>query len=172
MLFVPHLGGRACPGDSTMRGAWLGLTWTHGPAELYRALLESTALEERLALDAIERLSPGVIWREVRLYGGAGANQLLNNLKADALGVPVRRIQRDTVPLGAALLGAQGAGIVSDLEAEVARLGAGLQSDVTLPDMTHHAVYRALADRYERTLKALSPIFNDLAQPVEGAWNQ
>jgi xylulokinase len=163
VVFVPHLGGRACPSDSTMRGAWLGLTWTHDRGHLYRALLESIAYEERLALDAIERLSPGIDWREVILYGGAGANALLNQIKADALGVPVRRMRTDTVPLGAALLGAQGVGLVDDLEAEAARLQAGAESERFDPDPGRHAQYRSHVRRYEHALRGLSPVFRDLA---------
>lgn len=162
VLFVPHLGGRACPSDSTMRGAWLGLTWTHERAHLYRALLESMAYEERIALGAIERLNPGIEWREVMLYGGAGANSLLNQLKADALGLPVRRMKVDTVPLGAALLGAQGVGLMDDLEAEAGRLRANAQSELFEPDPTRHAAYEDRTRRYEQALDGMSRVFRGL----------
>lgn len=163
LLFVPHLGGRACPSDSTMRGAWLGFSWTHDRGHLYRAILEATASEERLALEAIERLSPGIAWREVLLYGGAGANPLLNQIKADALGVPVRRLAMDTVSLGAALLGAHGVGLVTDLEAEAGRLSAKTESELFEPDPDRHAMYEAHVRRYEHALRGLSPVFRDLA---------
>lgn len=163
VLFVPHLGGRACPSDSTMRGAWLGFTWTHERAHLYRALLESMAFEERLGLGAIERTNPGIEWREVVLYGGAGVNGLLNQIKADALGLPVRRMMVDTVPLGAALLGAQGVGLVDDLETEAGRLRANAESELFEPDPTRHAIYLGQTRRYERALDGMSPVFRGLA---------
>ncbi len=162
-LFVPHLGGRACPSDSTMRGAWLGVTWTHDRAHLYRSLLEAVAYEERLALETIERLYPGVEWREVLLYGGAGANPLLNQIKADVLGVPLRRMVVDTVPLGAALLGGQGVGLFADLEAETGRLRASAVSELFEPDLGRHEAYLPQVHRYERALRGLSPVFRDLA---------
>ncbi|MCB0040648.1 MAG: xylulose kinase [Caldilinea sp.] len=43
LIFLPHLGGRASPVDPDQRGAWLGITWTHGPAHFYRAVLEANA---------------------------------------------------------------------------------------------------------------------------------
>ena len=44
-MFLPHLGGRACPSEPEMRGAWVGLEWGHSRAHLFRAVLEAVALE-------------------------------------------------------------------------------------------------------------------------------
>lgn len=161
--FVPHLGGRACPSDSTMRGAWLNFSWTSTRADFYRALLESVAFEQRLGLDAIERLFPEVAWQEVLLYGGAGANPLFNQIKADVLGLPLRRMAIDTVPLGAALLGAHGVGMADDLEAEARRLLGNLESQVFTPDPARTATYREHVTGYERMLAGMSPVFRGLA---------
>ena len=42
---MPHLGGGVCPAQPDLRGAWVGLGWNHTAAHLYRAVLESIALE-------------------------------------------------------------------------------------------------------------------------------
>ncbi|MBE0698437.1 MAG: xylulose kinase, partial [Anaerolineaceae bacterium] len=43
LLFSPHLGGRICPADPAMRGAWVGFSWGHTQAHFFRAILESIA---------------------------------------------------------------------------------------------------------------------------------
>ena len=50
-FFVPHLGGRVSPGQPLLRGAWVGLTWSHGMGHLYRAVLEGVALEYGIYLE-------------------------------------------------------------------------------------------------------------------------
>ena len=55
-LFIPHLGGRVCPGRPELRGAWAGLDWSHGPLHLYRAVLEGVALEYGLYLAVLREL--------------------------------------------------------------------------------------------------------------------
>ena len=58
-MFLPHLGGRACPSEPEMRGAWVGLQWGHSQAHLYRAVLEAVALEyaiyQRIVLNLFAR---------------------------------------------------------------------------------------------------------------------
>ena len=70
LVFVPHLGGRVCPNQPEIRGAWVGLTWSHGPGHLYRAILESVAFEYAIYLGIARELLPGVEFSEVRVVGG------------------------------------------------------------------------------------------------------
>ena len=44
-LFVPHFAGRVTPAMPRIRGAWVGLDWTHSLGHLYRAVLEGVVLE-------------------------------------------------------------------------------------------------------------------------------
>ncbi len=57
-LFIPHLGGRVCPSQPHLRGAWIGLTWEHSPGHLYRAVLEGVALEYGLYQRAVSACYP------------------------------------------------------------------------------------------------------------------
>ena len=70
MLFIPHLLGRACPPDPAVRGAWLGFTWTHGPGQFYRSLLEAIAYDYAQALSALRRELPAQQYDVVRVIGG------------------------------------------------------------------------------------------------------
>ena len=86
------------------RGTIVGITRGTGLAELARATLESIAFQvadvlEAMAADAGSRLEV------LRVDGGAAANDLLLQLQADLLGVPVERpVVAETTALGAAYL--------------------------------------------------------------------
>jgi xylulokinase len=114
-MFLPHLGGRACPSDPAMRGAWVGLQWGHTQAHLYRAVLEAVALEyaiyQRIVLELFGRQG----LRELRMTGGGEKSVLWNQIKADVLQMPVRRLARsEGAPMGAALAAGAAAGLWSD----------------------------------------------------------
>ncbi len=116
-LFVPHLGGRVNPSQPALRGAWLGLSWSHGRAHLYRAVLEGVALEYGVYLAILQELYPGFRSTEVRVTGGGGRSALWNRVKADVLSLPVAPVARtEGAPLGAALLAGYGAGLFASLD--------------------------------------------------------
>jgi xylulokinase len=116
-LFVPHLGGRVNPSQPALRGAWLGLAWSHGRGHLYRAVLEGVALEYGVYLEILQALYPGFRSSEVRVTGGGGKSRLWNRIKADVLGLPAAPVARtEGAPLGVALLAGFGAGLFPSLD--------------------------------------------------------
>ena len=105
VYLVPAFTGLGAPyWDPNARGTIVGITRGTGLAELARATLESIAFQvadiiESMAADAGERL------QVLRVDGGAAANDLLLQLQADLLGVPVERpVVAETTALGAAYL--------------------------------------------------------------------
>ncbi len=154
-IFVPHLGGRVSPSWPALRGAWVGLTWSHGLAHLYRGLLEGVALEYGIYLRALEKLYGSGTVKEVRVTGGGEKSAAWNRIKADILGVPVVQIVGGGgAPLGAALLAAYGVGVVKDLQAGAAQwvqTGA-----VTEPDPSRVGMARERIGRYETLLQSLN----------------
>ena len=89
VVFVPALTGLGAPHwDPHARGTILGITRGTTRAHLVRATLEAIAFEVRDVLDddARRRSVPSL-----RVDGGAAANDLLCQLQADQLGVPVER---------------------------------------------------------------------------------
>jgi glycerol kinase len=119
---VPAFTGLGAPyWDAGARGAVLGLTRGAGRAQLVRATLESLAYQSRDVIDVMNAES-GVPLRELRVDGGACANDFLMQFQADILGVPVDRPALvETTAAGAAFLAGLGSGFWKDAAALVAR---------------------------------------------------
>ncbi len=113
VYFVPALTGLGAPHwDPTARGLIVGLTRGSEAAHLARATLEAIAYQTRDAVAVME--GAGVHLRELRVDGGATGNDLLLQMQADTLGVPVLRpAVTETTAMGAAALAAVGAGLWS-----------------------------------------------------------
>ncbi len=121
VVLVPAFAGLGAPyWDPSARGAILGLTRGSTRAHLARAALEAIALQVTELLHAMA--ADGVAVRELRVDGGAARNNLLMQLQADLLGVPVVRPQQvETTALGAACLAGLAVGFWSGT-AELAAL--------------------------------------------------
>ena len=105
VYFVPAFAGLGAPHwDAYARGSIFGLTRGATAAHLARAALESIAFQSADVLDAMQK-DAGITLSELRVDGGATANNLLMQFQADILGVPVVRPQvLETTALGAAYL--------------------------------------------------------------------
>jgi glycerol kinase len=105
VFVVPAFTGLGAPyWDANARGAILGLTRGSSRAHIARAALESIAYQSADVLDAMQKDS-GRTLTELRVDGGATANDLLMQFQADLLGVPVVRPKiLETTALGAAYL--------------------------------------------------------------------
>ncbi|TLN24520.1 xylulose kinase, partial [bacterium] len=82
LFFSPHLGGRICPSDSQMRGAWLGFSWGHTQAHFFRAILEGVAFEYAYYLEILKQLIPDLTLIETRVTGGGANSAVWNQIKA------------------------------------------------------------------------------------------
>jgi glycerol kinase len=97
--------------DADARGIIHGISRGTTAAHIARATLEAIAMQSRDVLHAMQDDS-GIELAELRVDGGASANDLLMQIQADVLGVPVVRPKNvETTVLGAAYL----AGIAVDV---------------------------------------------------------
>jgi glycerol kinase len=105
VYLVPAFAGLGAPHwDPYARGAMFGLTRGSTSAHIARAALEGIAFQSAEILEAMER-DAGITLSELRVDGGAAANNLLMQFQADILGVPVVRPKvLETTALGAAYL--------------------------------------------------------------------
>lgn len=118
VVFVPALVGLGAPHwDQHARGTIFGITRGTTRAHLARATLEGIAFQTCDVLDAMTADS-GVTLTELRVDGGAATNDLLMQIQADALGVPVVRPRFvETTAFGAAYLAGLATGVWSGLDA-------------------------------------------------------
>ena len=105
VYLVPAFAGLGAPHwDAYARGAIFGLTRGATDAHLARAALESIAYQSAELVRAMEA-DASLTLSELRVDGGATANNLLMQFQADILGVPVVRPKvAETTALGAAYL--------------------------------------------------------------------
>ena len=111
VVFVPALTGLGAPHwDPHARGTIIGITRGTTRAHIVRATLEAIAFEVRDVLDTMSGAGAGL--SSLRVDGGASANNLLCQIQADQVGVPVERPKTvETTALGAAFLAGLGAGV-------------------------------------------------------------
>ena len=121
VYIVPAFAGLGAPHwDQYARGTIVGLTRGSTKAHLSRAALEAIVLQVRDVLTAMEA-DAGIKLKELRVDGGASANDLLMQLQADLLSVPVVRPKvAETTALGAAYLAGLAVGFWKN-QADIAR---------------------------------------------------
>lgn len=105
VFLVPAFAGLGAPHwDAYARGTILGLTRGTNKAHIARAALEGIAFQVADVLDAMQHDS-GIQIDQLRVDGGASANNLLMQFQADILQAPVVRPKIiETTALGAAFL--------------------------------------------------------------------
>ncbi|EJC61535.1 glycerol kinase [Alcaligenes faecalis subsp. faecalis NCIB 8687] len=113
---VPAFTGLGAPyWDAQARGTITGLTRASTMAHIARAALDSIAYQSAAVLQAMNRdvqANGGPALHELRVDGGACANNLLMQFQADLLGLPVvRPVTIETTALGAAYLAGLGSGL-------------------------------------------------------------
>lgn len=146
---APYFLGEKTPiHDPALRGAFLGLSLSHGLPHLWRALLEAYAYALRHHVDVLADMGhPG----ERYLASDGGSNsRVWMSIVADVLQVPVRRLSGHPGScLGVAWVAAIGAGLTTDWSGVSAFVS---ERDTIQPNPAHrdvydrgYAAYRALA---------------------------
>ena len=153
IYFVPAFSGLFSPyWRADARGAIVGLSRFHTKAHLARATLEAICFQTRAVLDAMTQDS-NVELQVLRVDGGATANNLLMQLQADILGVPVvRPVIVETTALGAAYAAGLAVGFWPDLEALRANWKVDRQWEARWNDDQRDAAYRGWQKAVERSL--------------------
>jgi glycerol kinase len=158
--FVPAFSGLFAPyWRSDARGALVGLTRFVNKGHIARAALEAIAFQTREVIDAVNADS-GVPLTELKVDGGATANNLLLQFQADILGVPVvRPVVAETTALGAAYAAGLAVGFWSGL----GELRANWQEDARWePDMEEAERDRLLRNWKKAVTKTLDWVDEDV----------
>lgn len=117
VYLVPAFTGLGAPHwDPHARALLIGMTRGTDRRHLARAAIEAMAYQVADVV-RVMRSESGITLTELRVDGGAAANDLLCRFQADVLGIPVVRPRNvETTVLGAAFLAGLGAGVWSSLE--------------------------------------------------------
>ena len=157
-------GSRTPVRDPAARGTIWGLTTSHGPGHLLRAVYEGTAFGNRRILDTLA--AGGVPTQRIVACGGGVRSKLWLQILADVAGVPLELTTvEDAVALGSAVCAAVAAGAFSDLR-EAARTMVKRAARVE-PDVALRSAYDEAYGLYVDTYDALAPLFARRARTGE-----
>jgi glycerol kinase len=140
VYLVPAFAGLGAPHwDAYARGIVVGITRGTTKAHFARAALEGIAFQVADVLTAMQQ-DAGLRVAELRVDGGAAANNLLMQFQADILQAPVVRPHViETTALGAAFL----AGLAVGFWNSMAEIEAVWQAErVFLPEMSEAEAHR------------------------------
>ncbi|MCF7927479.1 MAG: hypothetical protein K9L68_00175 [Spirochaetales bacterium] len=153
LLVLEHWQGNRTPWiDPNSRGVIRGLTLKHGPAHIFRAIMEGVVYGTNVILKRME--DEGFHIDEIITCGGATQSDLWMKIHADVTGKPITiPEEQQAVSLGSAICASVAAGIYPDLykaaEAMV-RINKTIQ-----PDRDKTAYYQEFVRQYEATYNAL-----------------
>ena len=162
LLFLPYLNGERTPyWNPALRGALIGLNRKHSATDMAYAVMEGVSFHNRLILERAEA-AMGLRVHEIRFGGGAAANPVWRQIKADICARPVRvTTSQEAGLLGTAAVIWTGLGRFSSLEAAQDAL-VQTASFVT-PDPERVLFYDQLYQHFRAAEHALAPVSMSLA---------
>ncbi len=130
--------------DPDETGTIIGLREVHSRAHLFRSLLEGIAFDLKRGQRILEGAT-GARVREVQVGGGGSRSDLMVQILADVLDLPVHRPPSEELAArGAAMVAAVGGGLHPDMD-EAARVMVP-EAPVVRPDPQRAATYRRIYD--------------------------
>jgi xylulokinase len=162
LIFLPYLQGERVPyWDAGLRGAFIGLNRRHGATDLAWAVLEGVAFQNRVVLERAEAALGGQV-EEIRLGGGAAANPVWRQVKADICGRPiVVGSSQEPGLLGAAILAWTALGVFPSLA--TAQNALATVAARHAPDAARSARYDDLYRLFRQSEAAMTPLAHGLA---------
>ena len=169
LLFLPHLAGAGTPHmDPFSRGMLAGLSLSTTRGELYKAFLEGICFEIRLNAELLADLGSNI--QKLICAGGLSRSDILMQIKADIMGIPVTRLaQKESGTMGLAMLCLTAEGVYADY-AQAAR--TMVKTDRTFePDPSKVQVYAEKYRAYSRMYWAAKEMMKGerhVADHIEG----
>ena len=161
LIAQDHFQGNRTPyTDANSRGAFVGLTLSHEPHHIFRAIIEGICFGTRTILDGFK--DGGYTSTEMTVGGGATASRLWMQIHADTAGIPVRIPESTDAPsMGSAILAAHGAGHFASIDEGIdAMVKPGVLIE---PDLTATAAYENVYQQY----RALYPNLKQIREQAD-----
>jgi len=162
LIFLPHLLGERAPiWNPDCRGVFFGLNRAHDRRHLVRAVFEGVGFSVRHIAEVLYEFHVPI--QSISVSGGLSRLDTINQIKADILGVPVRKLENfETTSIGAALIALVGVGIFengSDGFDQFCRL-----KRIYEPDMSKHAIYEEYFQLYLQVYESLCDAYASRAK--------
>lgn len=160
LLMLPYFSGERSPfNDPQARGVVVGLTLRHSRGDVYRSVLEATALGVRHNLEEMRR--SGAVVSRVHAVGGGTASRLWPQIVSDVTGLTQEIPARTTgASYGDAFLAGLSVGLVSE-RASLLRDWVQIVDRVE-PDEGRTARYDDLYRLYRRLYRTTRSVIHDL----------
>jgi xylulokinase len=158
LLFLPYLNAERLARKSNSRGQFFGLTSSHGPAHLHRAVMEGVGFASKRNIELMERR--GHRFDRMVAAGGGAKSRLWLQIKASMYNCPILvPSEPECGVVGCGMLAGCASGLFSNLEAIISEQ-VRYESEV-LPNP-------AWTERYQK----MQLLFNDLYQSSEQFWDR
>jgi len=163
LIFLPQLiGGIAPEWDLHRRGAIIGISTSHGPFHIYRAILEGVAYALRYILDIA--LEAGGEIESITAVDGGARSRLWRRILADVMNLPVKYYASGgDATMGDAALAAKGLGCIDGFHAVKGWLG---EAAVDEPDPQIHGEYLSYYRLYRDIYGHLGGDFRNLSEII------
>ena len=158
ITFIPHFAGRVFPSNPNLKGSFTGLDLKHGPAHLFRAIMEGISCEYAYYLSVLRDLYPKSNFNTMIAIGGGASSELFVRIKADVLGVRAIRTEvGDTALVGSAAIAGYGSGVLDDYRTAI--LKTIRNKPPVKCDPARHEKYKSVVEKYLRAIQTLSAIY-------------
>jgi xylulokinase len=158
IIFIPHFAGRVFPSNPNLKGSFTGLDLKHGPAHLYRSIMEGISCEYAYYLSVLKDLYPRSNFKRMTAIGGGASSELFVQIKADVLGVEAVRTEvGDTALIGSAAIAGYGAGVFADYRQAISKTIRN--KPPIIYDRQRHEAYKPIVKKYLKTIEALGGLY-------------
>lgn len=165
LLFLPYLLGERLPiWNADARGVMFGLNRSHDRAAITRAVFEGVAFSVSHMSAIIKEFD--IDLKQLTVAGGLSQISLINQIKADVLGVPVIKFRNfETTAIGAALIVLSAKGVFSSIK-------GAFESFCTVekvfePNIKNKSIYEDFLGLYISTYESLIPMFKKRREVLE-----
>ncbi|MDR0199309.1 MAG: gluconokinase [Streptococcaceae bacterium] len=160
LIFHPYLGGERAPlWDANARGSFFGLNYTHGRAEMARAVLEGVMMN--LYMVALSLTEVAGKLQRIQATGGFTNSQLWTQILADIFEQPINVPEsREAGCLAAVVMAQKALGLVDSLDVISEMVGV---SDTYQSHVETFATYRELTPIYIRLTRLFEEEYKNIA---------
>jgi sugar (pentulose or hexulose) kinase len=145
LVMLPYWSGVMTPHwDTAARGIIAGLSGSHTRGDIYRAMMESLALEQTMMVNRAEAATSPI--DHFAIVGGGSKSDLWCQIVADVSGRDVKRLETaEASALGAAMAAARGAGWFKSIQLAAAAM-SGKPTKIFRPQKKAHGHYQELLE--------------------------